>query len=217
MKNQKWWMWTLLLGMAAVISSGAEAQVVAPAGSYSDPEWQELATKHMSKLTGLQSALLGKLGSRPFRLLTMSESAVGGIGFWAAPFADTSSRYLGVFAKVQINSASPFPDTDSGRVLQAMDRFGKDTIYALARQLESMPEPQISGGALLFIYGKGDLNSYAFEQDAEAMALFMPRQAVMSFASLQMTIQSLFSSSSMLPVFKGPQEIESLKNVILNL
>jgi hypothetical protein len=192
-------------------ATGQSGAVVTPPGSYSDPGWAALATKYQGNLGSIQTGLTQKFSARPYRLLALGESSAGGIGFWASPAGSQDQRYLAVFARGALPPSSPFPDSDSGRVLQIMDFYGKDTIYQCAAQLKSMPEPQIAGVALIFIYGKGDPNSPAFEQNGEAFAMFIPRGTAMTFASLQMTIQSLFSASTILPLFKGGADIASLK------
>jgi hypothetical protein len=190
--------------------------VITPPASYSNPAWSSLATKYQANLGAVQSGLTSKFASRPYRLLSVGESNVGGIGLWASPLDSPDKRYLAVFARGKLPASSPFPDTDSGRVLQIMDYFGKDTIYIIASQLKTMPEPQIAGAAVILIYGKADINDPAFDQNGEAIAIFIPRSSVMSFANLQMTIQSLFSSSAVMPVFKGGADINELKTSILS-
>ena len=54
-----------------------------------------------------------------------------------------------------------------------------------------------------------------FEPSAEALALFMRKDAVISFAELRMTMQSLFSQSEMLPILTGGEQIQNLRLYII--
>ena len=47
------------------------------------------------------------------------------------------------------------------------------------------------------------------------VALFMPRQSVITFSQLRMTIQSLFSQSEMLPILSGQEQIGNFRQLIL--
>jgi len=179
---------------------------------YSDAEWKKLAKKYNSKLRSLQSSLSGRFGRGRYRLMTTGETNVGGIGFWKNP-AGYDDRYVCAFARVQMPRSSMFPDTKSGRVLTVMDAYGKDSIYKLANTLRSVDDAE--GAAVIFIYGNGNPGDPSFDNSAEAMGLFMPRDSVLRFANLQMTIRALFSSSTQLPVLKGGSQIRSLKSGML--
>lgn len=205
-----------LLSVPAGTGAGSGV-VITPAGSYSDSEWKALAGKHAGNLQSFQRGIQGKFSGRPAKLLTTDESSIGGIGFFPNPLSyGEKPRYLGMFARVRLPASSPFPDTDTGRVLSMMDVYGKDCIYTMASELKKMNDPMIKGGALVVIYGKnGDVNSAAFDQNAEALVMYIPRDSVMRFANLEMTIQSLFQSSKQLPIFKGGAQIENLRTVIL--
>jgi hypothetical protein len=102
------------------------------------------------------------------------------------------------------------------RVLQEMqDAYGKAALASMAQQLQAMPDPQVAGGAIIFIYAKQPLSDPSFEQNAEALALFIPRDNVIAFAQLRMTLQTLFSASDMLPVLQGAEQVQNLRLYII--
>lgn len=187
--------------------------------SYSDPSWQQLAGKYRANLERTHKDIAGSYRADQVHFLVAGESTVGGVGFWASPFVfGDPNRYLCVFARVRCpdpSSGRPFPDTQVGRIMTIMDAYGKNSIGVLARELKSMPDPQIVGAAMIFIYDRKPVTDPGFEQNAEAMAIFMPRDSVLRFAELRMTLQSLFSQSEMLPVFQGAEQINNLRLYII--
>jgi hypothetical protein len=210
--------------LAAVFSAGppnhkaraqARGAVITPASSYSDPAWRGKASRYQGSLAAVQSGLQRKFKPDRFRLLTTAESSVGGLGFWANPtqFGDPS-RYLCVFAKVQLpppSTGMPFPDTQTGRILTIMDAYGKETMYTVAKELQKINDPQVAGATMVFIFSKKPLNDPGFEQSAESLGLFMKTPDVLKFAKLQMTLQTLFSRSQMLPLLSGSEQIQTLR------
>ena len=212
--------WLLLAAMLVPIAIFAQSgAVITPAGSYTDPAWREKAAAAAPAFSRLQSACAAKFPADGFRFLTTAESSFGGIGFWPNPVNFGSpSRFLGVGARLQVpppSSGRSFPDTDTGRILTILDAYGKDTITLMAKELTGMNDPQIAGGVIIFIYGKRPLSDPAFESDAEALGLFIPRQTLIAFAELRMTVQTLFSQSEMLPIFKGAEQITNLRLYII--
>jgi len=197
----------------------AAAVLACPANLYSDPDWKEMAEKHGKRLVEIKKRLPAGYGPGRMHLLTTAESAVGGVGFWGNPTRFGSpQRYLGIFARVQCpepSSGRPFPDTQTGRVMAIMDAYGKHAIKVTADELEKMPDQQIAGAVMIFIYAKKPVTDPGFEENAEALALFMPRQSVKQFAALRMTIHTLFSSSQMLPIFQGAEQMEQLRKLII--
>lgn len=213
----------LFVAMSAAVwfwLSGAQGEgvVITPSSAYGSPAWRDRATKYQSNLSRIQGNLGSKWTPAQFKFLTMGESTVGGLGFWPNPIqAGGEARYLGVFVRVNLIPAfaSRFPDSEIGRVQAIMDAFGKETIYAMAKEMQTMPEQEVAGGAMIFIYGKEPVTSPGFEQSAEALALFMPKGAIILYAQLRMTNQTLFSQSQMLPIFKGADQIGMLRNNVL--
>jgi hypothetical protein len=231
LKNNAWRKITLgasALVLAAIFGAGppshpARAQgqgaVITPVSSYSDPAWRGKASRYQGSLAAIQSGLQRKFRSDRFRLLTTAESSAGGVGFWANPtqFGDPS-RYLCVFARVQLpppSTGMPFPDTQTGRILTIMDAYGKETMYTVAKELQKINDPQVAGATMIFIFSKKPLNDPGFEQSAESLGLFMKTPDVIKFAKLQMTLQTLFSRSQMLPLLSGGEQIQTLRLYLL--
>ncbi len=198
--------------------SGA-GDVITPKEKYSDPAWSKKADKYNKNLERTKSGVEKKYDPSKVHFLTTQESAVGGVGLWGNPseFGDPS-RYLGVFARVRLPDPStgrPFPDTETGRIMTVIDAYGKHAISVMAAELEKMQDPGIAGAAMILIYTRKPVTDPAFESQAEALALFMPKDAVIRFAQLRMTVQSLFSKSQMLPVMKGSEQIKNLRLYII--
>lgn len=210
------WLWAWLLAPVLLLAQTGDR--ITPAASYRDPAWRAKAQALSPNLSRLAGQLGGKFGPG-FQLLSAGESATAGLGFWANPVDfGNPARYLGVFARMQFpppSSGRSFPDTETGRILTIMDAYGKDTITMMAQELSAMNDPQVAGGALIFIYAKKPIGDPGFEQSAEALALFIPRPTLTAFAELRMTVQSLFSQSQMMPVFVGAEQIGNLRTVIL--
>ena len=206
----------MLVPVALLAQAGA---VITPAESYGDPAWRDKAAAVSPGLARLQSSCTGKFAPASFRFLTLGETSVGGIGLWPNPVNfGATTRYLGVFARLQVpppSSGRSFPDTETGRILTILDAYGKDTITMMSKELAGMNDPQIAGGAIIFIYGKRPLTDPGFESDAEALALFIPRPTITAFAELRMTVQTMFSQSEMLPIFKGGDQITNLRLSII--
>ena len=212
--------WLLIVAMLVpVVLLAQSGAVITPADSYADPAWRAKAQAANAGMASLQSNCAGKFAPATFRFYTMGETSVGGIGLWPNPVNfGATTRYLGVFCRLQVpppSTGRSFPDTDTGRILTILDAYGKDTITMMSKELAGMTDPQIAGGAIIFIYSKRPLTDPAFESDAEALALFIPRPTLTAFAELRMTVQTLFSQSEMLPIFKGNEQITNLRLYIL--
>ncbi len=210
----------LLFVCSIPASIGAQgASALTPTGSYSDPAWAQAAKKYRNELVKAQRGIAGKFGEDRIHFLTAGESAAGGLGFWMSPaHYGTDNRYLCIFARVSLperTTGRAFPDTQAGRLMTIMDAYGKHSLKVLSEALQKMDDPKIAGAGMVFIYAKKPVTAPDFENDAEAMAIFMPRDAVMQFAALRMTVHTLFSKSHMLPVFVGKDQIESLRMYIL--
>jgi hypothetical protein len=214
--------------LAALMVAGAavplllwaqQGQVITPLSAYSDPGWRGKAGTCQGQFARMQSELGGKLQAGQYQLLTTAESSVGGIGLWPNPVNfDSPARYFAVFMRVQVpppSTGRAFPDTQTGRVMMIMDAYGKATISVLSTQLKSVNDPQVAGGAMIFIYGKKPVTDPSFEQSAEAIALFMKKDSVIAFAELRMTLQTLFSQSEMLPILEGQDQIQNLRMYII--
>ena len=212
--------WLLIAAVLVPVALFAQAgAIITPAESYSDPAWKDKAAAVAPGMARLQSSCAAKFAPDGFRFLTMGETSVGGIGLWPNPVNfGATTRYLGIFARLQVpppSSGRSFPDTDTGRILTILDAYGKDTLTMMSKELAGMNDPQIAGGAIIFIYGKRPITDPGFESDAEALALFIPRPTLTAFAELRMTVQTLFSQSEMLPIFKGNEQITNLRLYIL--
>ena len=207
------------LSPSIIMAQGGKPSVLTPSEKYSDPAWKQKATKYSPRLNDIYKAHVKKYKQDQIHFLTTAESSVGGIGFWPSPvnYGDPS-RYLSVMARVRCPepcTGRAFPDTQTGRIMTVMDAFGKFTIGELAKQLKEINDPAIKGAAIIFIYDRKAVTAPDFESNAEAFALFIPKDAVIKFAELRMTIQSLFSQSQMLPVFKGGEQIKNLRLYII--
>ncbi len=207
------------LAAAPLTRAQVGGAIITPAGAYSDPSWGQKATKYQSHLQRVQSECQRRFRPADFRLLSNAESAVGGVGFWPYPlkFGD-SRRYLCVFARVQFpppSTGRAFPDTQSGHFLTIMDAYGKDAINILAAELQQMNDPQIAGGAIIFIHSKRPLTDPAFESDAESLGLFMPTDGVIKFSQLKMTVQTLVSQSEKPLLLQGGEQMQHLRMFII--
>jgi hypothetical protein len=212
----------LTLTVVLMNSPGAAqpaSQVFTPDSKYTNPVWAQKHGQNKAALNRLHSSFSSKFKQSTFKFMTVNEAPVGGMGFWPSPTRmGSDKRYLCVFAKVQFpppSTGRAFPDTQSGHILTVMDAYGKAAISMLAKELKGINDPQIAGGAIIFVYSKKPVTDPSFEQDAEALALFMPKDALLRFAELRMTIQTLFSKSDLLPILTGKSQIDTLKLYIL--
>jgi hypothetical protein len=144
---------------------------------------------------------------------------VAGIGFWPKPIgSEQDSRYLGVFAFVHCTEADagpPFPNTPEGRVLRVFDAYGKDAIKLMVIEMNAMNDPDIAGGVVIFIYCGQSTPDPLTNPSSEAFAIYMPKEAMVPFAQLRMKLQDLFNQSFILPIFRGPDQINNLRLYII--
>lgn len=205
-----------VLMLRANSSSGS---VITPPSSYSDPAWGTKAGRYQGNLARVQSGISSKYGPGKLGFVTTGESLTGGIGFWTNPMQfGNPARYLSVFIRVQVpprSTGRAFQDNQGGRVLTIMDAYGKYIISVLAKELQAMNDPRISGGAIIFIFSKKSASDPSFEQSAEMIGIFMPSQSLITFSQLRMTIHTLFSQSAMLPIFQGQDQINNFKTLVL--
>jgi hypothetical protein len=121
-----------------------------------------------------------------------------------------SIRFLGVTARVNI-LLTYFPDTDGGRLADAMDAFGKDLLVILGSTLSSMQDLSVRGAVLILIYSKAKLSDPNYYDQAEAVAIFIPRETLQQFNSFRIRFDTLFSQSEIFS-FKGRSEIQTMFN-----
>lgn len=200
-------------------ANSSPGSVITPPSSYSDQSWGTKAGRYQGNLARVHSGIKSKYRSDKLSFITTGESMTGGIGFWTNPMQfGNPARYLCVFARVQVpppSTGRAFQNNQGGRVLTIMDAYGKHIIGVLAKELQAMNDPRISGGAIIFIYSKKSLSDPGFDQSAEMIGFFMPSQSLITFAQLRMTIHTLFSQSTMLPLLQGQDQINNFKTLIL--
>jgi hypothetical protein len=155
-----------------------------------------------------------EMKSNRFELMDINHSPMASIGLFADP-SETSPtvRYLGVTARVNIK-LNVFPDTDSGRLSSAMDAFGKDLLVILGDTLTNVQDVGIRGVVLVLIYSKLDLSDPNYYNDAEAVAIFIPRDTLKEFNAFRIRFNQLFDMSEMF-MFKGNDQIQTLLNEFL--
>jgi len=147
--------------------------------------------------------------SNRFELLDINRSPMASIGFFQNPSdASPTIRFLGLTARVKIN-LTYFPDTDGGRLSDAMDAFGKDLLTIQAQTLGSVQEVGVRGVVLVLIYGKRELADPEYYTDAEAIAVFIPKEVLEQFNAYKIRFNQLFEMSEMF-VFKGNEQIQTL-------
>lgn len=201
---------------AQTYGAGGAPDVITPIGLYSNPRMKTLAGLYRLNQEHLLQATR-KFPDSNFRLLSTSESAVGGVGFWMNPAQfGNPDRYLGLFARVSVPADHPFRPDQQGRVQAIMDRYGKEAIAALAHELGQIPDPAVKGGALIFIFAPGPVNNPGFNGNAEAMVLFVGKQNLATFAEYRMTLQALFNQSDLF-LFQGADQIQTLTQYFIQV
>ena len=152
-----------------------------------------------------------ELSSSRFELLDVNRSPMASVGFFANPSETTPTvRFLGVTARVNIK-LNYFPDTDGGRLSDAMDAFGKDLLVILGDTLGTVQDIGVRGAVLILIYSKAELSDPNYYNEAEAVAVFIPKDALQQFNAYKIRFNQLFEMSEMF-VFKGNEQIETLFN-----
>jgi hypothetical protein len=171
-----------------------------------------LALMYEPQLQSMAARINKDMKNPRFELIDVNRSTMGSIGFFASPSSATpTARYLGVTARVKIN-LTYFPDTEAGRLSDAMDAFGKDLLGILGQTLSGMQG--VNGVVVIIIYGKLDLKDPMYWSDAEAMAIFIPTAPLQEFNGLRLRFSQLYDQSEMF-MFRGEDQIQNLlKNFI---
>ena len=197
-------------------SAATVPELITPVALYTSVHIKSLAAlyrlnqEHVAKLNE-------QYPSGTFQLLDTNGSSVGGVGFWMNPAQfGNPDRYLGLFARVVLPSDTPFRNDQAGRVAAIMDRYGKAALAVLSKELETIPDPAVKGGALIFIFSKEPLDSPTFDANAEALVLYMPKPDISMFAQYRMTLQALFNHSDMF-TFQGADQIQTLTHLFIQV
>ncbi len=205
--------------LAIIIYAQANSAVTVPEVITPVALYTSVPIKSLAALYRLNQEHVAKLNASfpagTFRLLDTNESSVGGVGFWMNPGQfGNPDRYLGLFARVVLPSDTPFRNDQPGRVTAIMDRYGKPALEVLSKELDSIPDPAVKGGALIFIFSKEPLTSPTFDSNAEALVLYMPKPEIGMFAQFRMTLQALFNKSDMF-MFQGADQIQTLTRLFI--
>jgi len=168
-----------------------------------------LGLAYEPQLYSMATRIHQEMKSNRFELLDVNRSPMASIGFFANPSETTPTiRFLGVTARVNIK-LNYFPDTDGGRLSDAMDAFGKDLLVILGDTLATVQDIGVRGAVLILIYSKADLSDPNYYNDAEAVAVFIPKDTLQQFNSYKIRFNQLFDMSEMF-VFKGSDQIQTL-------
>jgi len=207
----------LLLVLPFIGNSGSPGSVsfnpnlyITPALKYS-VLGKGLALMYEPQLVSMATRINQEMKSDRFELIDLNTSPMGSIGLFSSPSSLTPSiRFLGVTARVNI-LLTYFPDTDGGRLADAMDAFGKDLLVILGSTLSSMQDLSVRGAVLILIYSKAKLSDPNYYDQAEAVAIFIPRETLQQFNSFRIRFDTLFSQSEIFS-FKGRSEIQTMFN-----
>ncbi len=156
---------------------------------------KDLAQKYQPELAAMVGRIQHELKSERFEIMDLSHTPLGGVGLWSNPqMPDPEARYLGVVAKINIRLPY-FPDTEPGRMTDALDTFGLDLFRIMDQTLEQIPDPSVKGVAVVLVYSKSDLDDPKFYDQAETATVFISRERLREFNTYQMTLQKLFDQS----------------------
>ena len=104
-----------------------------------------LALMYSPQMVSMATRINQEIKSDRFEMIDTSHSPMASIGFFSSPTSLTpTARFLGVTAAVNV-SLTYFPDTDSGRLGDAMDAFGKDLLTILGGTLGTVQDIGIRG------------------------------------------------------------------------
>ena len=153
-------------------------QVFTPLNKYTNPVWAQKANKKTRLLLTVFILLLPEnSNASDFKFITTSEASVWRDGFLGKSNQNGRKPKIPLcFRQGPVSSLqapdelflTPKADTYS----QLWTRMARAAISFLAKELKAMSDPQIAGGAIIFIYSKKPVNDPSFDQDAEALALF---------------------------------------------
>jgi len=175
---------------------------------------KSLAIRYQRELFDLANRVQEELQSERFELLDLNQSPMAGVGFWINPSIFVpETRFIGICARMNIK-LNYFPDNEWGRLSSALDAFGKDLIKILGEELENIPDPSVKGVVLILIYSKAGLKNPNYFNQAEAVAIYIPRESLKKFNSFAITYNTLFSQSEYY-YFRGLYQIQILLNEFL--
>lgn len=168
-----------------------------------------MALMYEPQLVSMAARINKEMRSSRFELIDVNHSPMGSIGFFESPSSQSpTQRYLAVTARVKIN-LKYFPDTDAGRLSDAMDAFGKDLLGITGNTLSGMKEVGVRGVAVIIIYNKIDLSDPDYYKDCESVAIFIPRELLNEFNSFRLKFSQLYDQSEMF-MFKGEGQMSTL-------
>jgi len=174
-----------------------------------------LALMYEPQMISMVTRINQEIKSDRFEMIDTSRSPMASIGFFSSPTSLTpTARFLGVTARVNI-SLTYFPDNDAGRLGDAMDAFGKDLLNILGGTLGAMQDLGVRGAVLILIYSKAQLNDPDYFNQAEAIVMFIPRDALQQFNSFKIRFDKLFEQCEFFS-FKGQDQIQILFNEFLS-
>jgi len=186
------------------------AVYLSPPASYSRIG-KSLVIRYEGALKELALKINEQIPSERFELFTSDQAPMGGVGFWINPgLFIPEARFLGVCARVNIK-LTYFPDTQWGRLNDALDAFGKDLLRIMGEELKMIPDGAVKGVVLVLIYSKAELSDPHYYEQAEATVIFIPREVLEKFNNFQLTYAKLFDRSVMY-YFQGARQIEVLLN-----
>ena len=176
---------------------------------------KNLAARFHSELLSMASKVNQEFKPDRFELLDINQVKSGGIGFWINPnMLVPDARYLAVAARVNIRLPY-FPDSEWGRVGDGLDAFGKDLMQISGFYLDEIQDTSVRGVVIVLIYSKAELNDPAYWDQAEAIAIYIPRNTLNVFNAHRLTVSKLFDQSDIY-VFKGPEQLQFLFSEFLH-
>ena len=210
----------IFFGLIVILKKEGLGQELFDSGWYLTPQnnysrmGRSLGICYQRELIDLANRVQQELQSQRFELLNINQSPMAGVGFWINPSIFVpETRFIGICARVNIR-LDYFPDNEWGRLSSALDAFGKDLIKILGQELENIPEPSVKGAVLILIYSKAKLKDPNYYNQAEAVAIYIPRDTLKKFNSFVITYNTLFSQSEYY-YFRGLYQIQILLNHFL--
>ncbi|GEM_PF-1841370 len=200
--------------IAQLAGIGLVPEVITPLNIYASLTAKSLASVHQPNLERLQNSFREKFAPGQFQLFTTAQVSVGGLGFWLNPSNfGSDDRYLGLCARMVIPE-SPFRDDIAGHLAAVIDRYGKSIMKEMGKELDLITEPGVKGVALVFVYSRESVTNPAFNQNAEAFALYIKKSDLDLFNQYRMTLQTLLNNSEIF-MFQGESQIQTLTGFFL--
>jgi len=164
---------------------------LAPGSNYSRMG-KSLAQRYEPEMISMIGRIHREIKSDRFEMMDLNQSPAGGVGFWINPeILARDSRFLGVIAKVNIKLPY-FPDSDAGRICDALDAFGKDLFIIIEETLDQIPDNSVKGAVVILIYSKSRLEDPNFMDQAEISVMFISREDLKKYNHHQLSLQKLF-------------------------